>query len=188
MIRTIVLGVAVVGLVCLADEVSATPKHVEVKATIEGKSRRIAAADPAEPGTATSAPSTGQRPEPSSTAISPLVVRVENATEFEQKSEWPVWIAIVMALVALATLAARTYFDWRGAQERYYAHLSNIWYDHKRQALEHPDWIDLSSQVSMAFGPDRCRPRNRLRTTRMRGCAGPWRKKPTGRSRASWAN
>lgn len=90
----------------------------------------------------------------------PVLVRVENAQKLAT-SDHPVWVqvanakalkpgtdavalylAIGVALVALATLGARTYFGWQNTQQQYYVYLGNLWYKIKEHSFDNTDWLD----------------------------------------------
>lgn len=47
-------------------------------------------------------------------------------------------------IVALLALTFSAYTRWRTANQAYYAHLSKIWYDLRKEEIKRPDWLDPS--------------------------------------------
>jgi hypothetical protein len=54
------------------------------------------------------------------------------------------------AIIAAFALVVRAYFGRRNSHQNYYMHLSNIWYDLKKQTLERPDW--LNAEITTMYG------------------------------------
>jgi hypothetical protein len=52
------------------------------------------------------------------------------------------WLTAVSVVVALMALTFSAYTRWRTANQAYYAHLSKVWYDLRKEEAKHPEWMD----------------------------------------------
>ena len=57
-------------------------------------------------------------------------------------------LGVVGVVVALSALIFSAYTRWRTANQTYYAHLSKVWYDLRKEEAKNPGWMD-PSETSM---------------------------------------
>jgi len=55
-------------------------------------------------------------------------------------------------VVALLALIFSAYTRWRTANQAYYAHLSKVWYDLRKEELKCPEWLDASRTSMYGLG------------------------------------